>query len=65
MDLGALLSVVPQQDVVYVMAACGLGAALDAWLPVTPKDSRWFWCRRLLSLLGQNYRNAVNSKPLG
>ncbi len=62
MDLAALVPAIPQQYVVYVMAGCGVCAALDAWLPTTPPDSRWFWLRRVISLLGQNYRNAANVK---
>ena len=64
MDFAALNAVVPPQDVVYLMACCGVCAALDAWLPATPPNSRWWWLRRVLSLLGQNYRHAANGKAV-
>jgi hypothetical protein len=63
MDLIALTSIVPPQDVIYVMAFCGVCAALDAWLPAISATSRWLPLRRALSLLAQNYRNAANMKP--
>ena len=63
MDLMSLLNFVPTQDAVYVAAACGVAAALDAWLPPTPAGSGWSGARKVLSVLGQNYRNATNAPP--
>jgi len=37
---------------------------LDAWLPVTPAESWLIGPRRVIGLLGQNYRNAANILPI-
>ena len=65
MDLSPLLAFVPSQDMLFVLAVFGLAAALDAWLPQPGAGSHWVLPRKLLSVLGQNYRNAANSTPAG
>jgi hypothetical protein len=64
MDPTTLLAMLPADKLIYVMAICGIAAALDAWLPPTTPDSQWAPARHLLSLIGQNYRSATNASPV-
>ena len=64
MNFAPILSMIPTNYAVYVLARCGCCAMLVAWLPVTPAESWLVGPRRVIGLLGQNYRNAANMLPI-
>jgi hypothetical protein len=60
MDISMIIALMPTHDAVYLAALCGVAAALDAWLPLPKADSSWAPIRKIISVMGQNYRNATN-----
>ena len=62
-DFAPIFSLVPANYAVYILALFGCCAMLDAWLPATRAGSWFAVPRRVIGVLGQNYRNAANMLP--